>query len=165
MVPAKLLRGMPEHLLRCQAAGRGCPWAGAVEDMAVLREGSSTLWDRAPGSSSTSILVMLRPGMLPQPPSPCLQLALQHPTGQDAAPAEPQVLQSLWRPCLRCINMERNSLFLTSPFKRSVSTSPPDRTFILAWSLLTPQSPKGPHQAVMPGGLWSLSGELQLQLT
>lgn len=133
--------------------------------MAVLREGSSALGDEAPGSSSASIPVVLRPGMLSQPPSPCLQLALQHPTGPDAAPAEPQVLQSLWRPCLRCINMERNSLFLMSPFEGSVSASPPDGSSTLVWSLLTPQSPKEPHQAVTPGGLWSLSGELQLQLT
>lgn len=81
--------------------------------------------------------------MLSQSPSPCLQLALQHPTGQDLAPAEPQVLQSLWRPCLRCINMERNGLFLTSPLKGPASKSPPDGPSVPAQSPPTPQSPFG----------------------
>lgn len=46
------------------------------------------------------------------------------PGGSGSGPAKLQALQSLWRLCPRCINMERNSAFLTSPFKAPAPSGP-----------------------------------------
>lgn len=145
---------------KCRAAARSRPWAG----MGKGGHGCPGDGQLSPGEWSTGLQHHIHPSaawtwMLSQPPFPCLQPALQHPAGQDLALAEQQVLQSLWRPCLRCINMERNSLFFMSPFKGPASKSRPDGPSTSVQAPPAPQSPKGlsrfrgPRWVMLPGRL------------